>query len=315
MRLNHRIGIAFLCAALLFCAACSPTAEITPAPTPEITPDPTAEITPAPTAEITPAPTVKVTPAPTPAPSPTSKPTPAPAPGEANPRQFILDNLNAAFSDGTLYVRIFFNNGSGPAGAAMPDSECGQDIRNLFSAYDWKEARQPQVESVPFDSFTVELHDDNAPYYVSFSTYSDVLWLTSANDAMDRLYFSANGAEKLCRDFTALCPDPLVQCAFVSSAAQETEEDTARQFMDDLFAVMLQNGHIADYELLGLEVADPSDALIFNTGFRVKAARPDWNFWTGGYPVDESGWTNTIQWMVCLAADAEKGIYRLDWIG
>lgn len=320
MRRYHRIGIVVLCAVLSLCAACSPAAEVTPAPTPEPTPAPTSLPTPEATSEPTLGPTAEPTSAPTPAPTrtPAGKPTPTPAPWEAAPGQFILDNLNAAFSDGRLCVRVFFNNGSGPANAVMLDSECGREVRELFSSYDWKAARPPQVESVPFDSFSVELYDDNAPYYVWFSAYSNVLCLSPAGGAMDRLYFSADGAERLCGDLTALCPDPIIQCALVSSAAQKTETDTARQFMDDLFAVMLKNGHIADHEVFGLDVIEPADALTFNVRFRMKAAHSEQSLWTSGsgpYPADESGWTDTIKWMVCLSADPEQGIYRLDWIG
>lgn len=309
--------------ALALLAGCGPGPE-PPSPDPVTTPSPALTATPAPVSTPSPVPISTPTPAPTPAqtstpsPAPAAEPTPAPALWEADPRQFILDNLNAAFSDGSLSMRVFFNNGSGPAGAAMPDSECGQKIRGLFSAYDWRAARPPQIENVPFDCFTVELYDEDAPYHISFSTCSNVLCAIPFDSAMDWLYFSADGAENLCRDLTALCPDPIVQCALVSCTAQKTAEDTARQFMDDLFAVMRRNGHIADDEVFSLDVLDPSDTLTFNVRFRVKAAHPEWSFWANGYsryPVDKSGWTDTIEWMVCLSTDVEQGIYRLDWIG
>ncbi len=292
MRRYHRICLCSLCAALFLCAACTPAAEIDPAPVSQ--------------------------------PAAVPSPTPPPAAWEADPKQFILDVLDAAFSDDKLKVRIFLNNGSGPISLSMLDSECGQDIRDLFSAYDWEvtdwEATQrPEGVSAPSDSFCVDFCDPDVPYYFYFYTWSDVLWLVpadGADDTMERLYFTAPGAKNLSRDFTALCPQPAAQCALISFPVQETLEDNARRFMDELFAVMLENGHILEHELLALDTVDGA-YMLFDVSFRIKAACPERNVWTSGYNgplVDASGWTDTIKWRIWLTASAEEGICRLDWI-
>lgn len=300
MKLYHRIGIFFLFAVLLLCTACSPAIEVTPTPAPESTLEPTPEPTPA--------------------------PTPEPPPWEVNPRQFILDNLNAAFSNGRLNVRVFSSHGSGPASTAVLDSECGQEVRELFSSYDWEVTQRPLSEDIPYLSFGVDFHDLDAPYNIGIDTYSDALSMFPFDDSMDTLYFRADGAENLIWDIVSLCPDPRAQCALVRCPVQETREGTARLFMDDFFSVMLENGHITDYELVRLDMLreDPDypSMITFNVRFRLKAAHPEWAFWTDAWlhyiSVDESGWTNTIEWKVYLVTDDVAGgdgeVYVIDWI-
>lgn len=360
MRLHHRIGVAFLCAALLFCAACSPTAEVTPAPTPEITPAPTSEITPAPTPEITPAPTAEITSAPTPeitpaptlkvTPAPTPKATPAPTPEitptiapdptpaptapdltswEGDPGQLILDILNAGFSDGRLGVRILYS-ATGPISTSVLDSERGQEIRDLFSSYDWKVTQRPKDETSPFDRFSVGFQGGDGSYDILISSDSNVLWVVREGMVMQWLYFCAEGAENLGKDLVALCPDPVTQLVLVSSPAQETREDSARRFMEDYFAVLRKNGHIADSRLVQLDVVDvidendepdesPEDShmILFDVQYRLKAAHPELEIWTDGYysyPVNTSGWTKTIKWRICVGSDEEGNIYRFEWL-
>lgn len=289
--------------ALLLClalTACTPTAETTPSPTPTATP------------------TVAPTPAPTAA-EPTPEPTPTPEPWADDPGQFIRDNLDAAFSDGTLYTQFWIFSGSGPAAAEIGETDHGQAIRNLFAAYAWEVTQGPEKVGEPFNGYSIWTYDEDAPYYIQFYSYSDVICLEPVDGKGDKLYFRAEGAKELCGKLLALYPSIVTHSALVDCPARATKAETAQLFVDGLFTALLENGHITDYEVSAPGKVSCSEPqwLSFDITFRVKPAHPELAVWgeEGDMgKLQKSGWTAETTVGILLETNEEKDIYRFESI-
>ena len=232
---------------------------------------------------------------------------------EDSPRQLLLDNLGAGPGDGNgVNGNIWLANGSGPAPISFVAGESSQAVRSLVASYDWEAVALPEGSAaIGSRLYSLSLNSLDAPYQIWFFAGKDVIQaFPTARDGSDILYFRADGAENLCEKLIAISADPVAQASLVNCPAQGTAEATAQRFMEEYFSVMKSNGHITDSELISLDMGSN----FFEVSFRLKAAQPEAVFGLQEYLSGPSGWTETLNWQICLHPVEEDGIYRLYWL-
>lgn len=263
-------------------------------------------------------------------PAPVSTPTPEPAPDLAeDPVGYILQTLDQyLYEEGFWSFRFWIFPGSGPVPVRMPEAEFGPALREFFSGLDWEQisredyySREEQPESLPGYYGIQFIPDDYSKGTVILHSNDDILWLDRAEE---RLYFRAQGAEKLCDRITDLWPGPEAELGRVRIPPQETREATARAYLEEVCARLEANGHITDHEIRYLMVEPPNDSegmeydseaigFTFRAILALKPADPSLECWQEGKEegTDWNTWWGPLR--VAIGLDGEDGCYCLSY--
>ncbi len=278
--------------------------------------------------------------APQPAPEPPAAVTPAPAvrPWEADPKGYVLEQLDALLEEGQWNVRFWIFPGSGPMSESFPEAEFGKALRGVFAAYDWQLTQAPEYDEnavYPPDSYSISIYPNymtpaEAARPIFCETGSPVLHLSawSGEEEYGDLFFTAPGAENLCQDIADLCPywSAVTGCR-TRTAPQDTPLATARAYLEGTFAILREKGHILDERIDSLEYLPPewdgesvgtgymtyddSVAVHFRAEFSLKPTKPQLTGWQN-IGVDEEGWAHEAYAKIVITLGGD-GLYELSW--